>query len=64
MEHNYKINELRKALNILNSRELEIIELRYGLNGKKAYTQKEIAKSMIFQGHTYQEIEKRALRRL
>lgn len=35
MEHNYKINELRKALNILNSRELEIIELRYGLNGKK-----------------------------
>lgn len=64
MEHNYKINELRKALNILNSRELEIIELRYGLNGKKAYTQKEIAKSMNISRSYVSRIEKRALMRL
>lgn len=64
MEHNYKINELRKALNILNSRELEIIELRYGLNSKKAYTQKEIAKSMNISRSYVSRIEKRALMRL
>lgn len=64
MEHNYKINELRKALNILNSRELEIIELRYGLNGKKSYTQKEIAKSMNISRSYVSRIEKRALMRL
>ncbi len=64
MEHNYKIAELRKALSILSSRELEIIELRYGLNGKKAMTQKEIAKEMAISRSYVSRIEKRALMRL
>lgn len=64
MEHNYKINELKKALDILSSRELEIIELRYGLNGKVPMTQKEISSSMKISRSYVSRIEKRALMRL
>lgn len=64
LEHNYKINELRNSLKILTSRELEIIELRYGINNKKSMTQKEIAKSMSISRSYVSRIEKRALMKL
>ena len=64
MIHDYKIKELRESLNILSSRELEIINLRYGLNGKKPLTQKEIAKNMSISRSYVSRIEKRALMKL
>ncbi len=64
MEHQYKIDELRKSLDVLNSREMEIIEQRYGLNNKKAMTQKEIAAFMNISRSYVSRIEKRALMKL
>lgn len=64
MEHQYKINELKKSLQVLNSRELEIIEQRYGLNNQKAMTQKEIASFMNISRSYVSRIEKRALMKL
>ena len=59
-----KINEsLNEALKTLNSRELDIINRRYGLN-RKAQTQKEIAKELNISRSYVSRIEKRALLKL
>lgn len=64
MIHDYKIKNLRESLNILNSRELEIIKLRYGIDNKKALSQKDIAKMMDISRSYVSRIEKRALMKL
>lgn len=55
------INLINKYLEKLNSREQEIIIKRYGLNNKKAMTQKEIAKNMHISRSYVSRIEKRAI---
>lgn len=55
---------LKKYLNILNSREREIIDYRYGLNGKEEKTQKEIAKEMKISRSYVSRIEKRAITKI
>ena len=56
--------KLYKSLKLLNERELDIISRRYGLFGKKAETQKEIAKEMKISRSYVSRIEKRALMKL
>ena len=55
---------LKQYLNILNKREREIIDYRYGLNGKEEKTQKEIAKIMKISRSYVSRIEKRAITKL
>lgn len=45
----------------LNFREKEIVYLRYGLNGKKAYTQREVANRLGISRSYVSRIEKKAL---
>ena len=54
------IEELKKHLNILSKREKDIIEARYGLNGKNEETQKEIAKRLQISRSYVSRLEKRA----
>lgn len=58
------INKLNKALKCLSPREMEIINLRYGLNGNTSLTQKEIANNMKISRSYVSRIEKRALMKL
>ena len=55
---------LKKYLEILNKREKEIIDYRYGLNGKSEKTQKEIAKMMKISRSYVSRIEKRAITKI
>lgn len=52
---------LKDYIKVLTDREREIIILRYGLNGNKEYTQKEIAKKLKISRSYVSRIEKRAL---
>ena len=58
---NEQLDKLRKYLNVLEDRELEIIGLRYGLDNKPEMTQKEIAKKLDISRSYVSRIEKRAL---
>lgn len=49
---------------VLDNKEKEIIEKRYGMNNKKEYKQKEIAKEMNISRSYVSRIEKRALMKL
>ena len=57
---NDNIKLLKKYLEILTPREREIIEARYGLNGKDETTQKDIAKSLQISRSYVSRLEKRA----
>lgn len=57
---NDNIKLLKEYMSILNNREREILENRYGLNGKDEYTQKEIAKKLGISRSYVSRIEKRA----
>ncbi len=57
---NDNIKLLMEYLNILTKREREIIEARYGLNGKDELTQKEIAKKLKISRSYVSRLEKRA----
>ena len=57
---NDNIKLLNKYLNVLTSREREIIESRYGLNGKEEETQKDIAKRLNISRSYVSRLEKRA----
>ena len=57
---NDNIQLLKQFLNILTTREREIIEDRYGLNGKDETTQKEIAKKLKISRSYVSRLEKRA----
>lgn len=58
------IKHLKKYYNILNDREKEIIDKRYGLKSEKEITQKEIADSLGISRSYVSRIEKRALTKL
>lgn len=58
------IENIQKALNVLDDREREIINLRYGLNGHIDLTQREIADLMKISRSYVSRIEKRALTKL
>lgn len=51
---------LQKYLKLLTKREKEILESRYGLNGKRETTQKEIAKALNISRSYVSRLEKRA----
>lgn len=55
---------LHKFLTHLTERELEILTLRYGLQGSDVFTQKEIAKKLGISRSYVSRIEKRALIKL
>lgn len=57
---NDNIKLLNKYLNVLTSREREIIESRYGLNGREEETQKDIAKRLNISRSYVSRLEKRA----
>ena len=53
-----------KILSVLNGREKSIIRLRYGLDGKKEYTQKEVAEMLDISRSYVWRIEKKAIEKL
>ena len=57
---NDNIKLLREYLSILTKRERDIIEARYGLNGKDEETQKDIAKKLNISRSYVSRLEKRA----
>lgn len=59
-----QISRLYDALNILNKREREIINRRYGLNNHIVETQQEVADSLKISRSYVSRIEKRALTKL
>ena len=60
-----KVQKLRQILGTtLDKRELEIIKMRYGLNGKKELTQREIAKKLKISRSYVSRIETAALEKL
>ena len=58
------IKHLKKYYSVLNEREKEIIDKRYGLTNEKEITQKEIADSLGISRSYVSRIEKRALTKL
>ena len=60
-----KLEKLRSILDsTLDRREMQIIELRYGLNGSEELTQREIAKALNISRSYVSRIEKAALLKL
>ena len=60
-----KIEKLRRVIKkVLDERELEIIELRYGINNQPELTQREIAKKLGISRSYVSRIEKSALEKL
>ena len=67
-----KLNELKQVFNLeknqevnkLKGRDKEIIEYRYGLNGKKELTQKEVATLMGISQSYISRIEKKVIKKL
>ena len=55
---------VRRAVATLDPREREIIELRYGLRGKREFTQKEVADLLGISQSYISRLEKRIIRRL
>lgn len=58
------IKLLKEYYNVLNDREKEIINKRYGLNGEEEKTQKEISKEYKISRSYVSRIEKRALMKM
>ena len=58
------VKSLEDALTLLNDREKEIIELRYGLNGKEELTQKETAELLGISQSYISHLEKKILKKL
>ena len=59
-----KISKLYKHLKVLDELEMKILSLRYGLNQKKEYTQKEIGKMLNISRSYVSRIEKKALNKI
>ena len=55
---------LKSEIDKLNDRDREIIELRYGLNGKKELTQKEVADLLGISQSYISRIEKKVIKKL
>lgn len=56
--------QLMRAVMKLNERELSIMELRFGLNGKKAHTQKQVADKLGISQSYISRLEKKIIGRL
>ena len=56
--------QLYRAVNRLDGRELKIMELRFGLNGEKPHTQKEVADILGISQSYISRLEKKIIRRL
>ena len=62
IENKLQSEELYRAIEeVLSEREKEIVYLRYGLCGRKAYTQREVAKRLGISRSYVSRIEKKAL---
>ena len=55
---------LKEEVSKLNKRDKEIIELRYGLNGKEEFTQKEVADKLGISQSYISRIEKKVIKKL
>jgi len=64
LEDESDIEELRSQIKKLSDREREIIELRYGLNGRKEYTQREVADMLGISQSYISRIEKKLIKKL
>ena len=64
MEEEAERTVLRQAVSRLNGRERNIMELRFGLNGRREHTQKEVADMIGISQSYISRLEKRILRRL
>ena len=64
IEKNEERQRVRRAVFALGSREREIIELRYGLNGKQELTQKEVADKLGISQSYISRLEKKIIARL
>jgi RNA polymerase sporulation-specific sigma factor len=59
-----EIAALNKAVNSLPPRERQITSLRYGLNGRREYTQKEVADALNISQSYVSRLEKKILGKL
>lgn len=64
IETEMEIEVLNRAINCLNGREKQIMQLRFGLNGNKEYTQKEVADMLGISQSYISRLEKKILLRL
>lgn len=62
--HDFDINLLKKALLNIKGRDGDIIRLRYGINQKREYTQKEVADMLGISQSYISRIEKKIIRML
>ena len=64
LEDDVDLQVLRQSLRELSPREREIVEMRYGLAGRKELTQKEVAEIMGISQSYISRLEKRIMARL
>lgn len=64
LEDDVDLQLLRQALEDLPPRELEIVRMRFGLNGRKELTQKEVAQKLGISQSYISRLEKRIMQRL
>ena len=64
MEKKVDRSLLKKAILLLNDREKEIMELRFGLAGGKEKTQKDVADQLGISQSYISRLEKRIIKRL
>ncbi len=64
IEQESEQHQLMRAVRKLNKRELSIMELRFGLNGKKAHTQKQVADKLGISQSYISRLEKKIIQRL
>ncbi len=64
LEDEVDLHLLRQALKELSDREREIVFMRYGLEGRKELTQKEVAEKMGISQSYISRLEKRIMQRL
>ena len=64
LEEHAELCVLRQALGELPDREREIVQMRFGLNGRKEQTQKEVAQKLGISQSYISRLEKRILQRL
>ena len=64
IEDEFDKKHLKEEIQKLNNRDKEIIELRYGINGKEELTQKEVADLLGISQSYISRIEKKVIKRL
>ncbi len=64
IENEIECSQLLKAVSKLNNRESLIMEMRFGLNGKKEHTQKEVADKLGISQSYISRLEKKIIKKL